>query len=141
MNTIVNQIDLKPIIATNLSLLLRHYNINRKKVCKDLDFRYTTFCDWINGKTYPRMDSLISLASYFDCEVQEFFVEMNDDYLSLKGEIRMKAYFEKLQELQSKKSEQNRTHRTLEERAALYGGELGLDGEPDWYEPEGSEIW
>ena len=32
-------------------------------------------------------------------------------------------------------------HKTLEERAAEYGGKLSLDGEFDWGEPLGREIW
>lgn len=33
------------------------------------------------------------------------------------------------------------THKTLEERAAEYGGKLFLDGEYDWGEPVGRERW
>lgn len=32
-------------------------------------------------------------------------------------------------------------HKTLEERAAEYGGNLNLDGEYDWGEPVGKEVW
>lgn len=32
-------------------------------------------------------------------------------------------------------------HKTLEQRAAEFGGELGLDGEYDWGEPVGREVW
>ena len=32
-------------------------------------------------------------------------------------------------------------HKTLEERAREFGGELNLDGEYDWGEPVGREIW
>ncbi|MBQ4424155.1 MAG: AbrB/MazE/SpoVT family DNA-binding domain-containing protein [Lachnospiraceae bacterium] len=32
-------------------------------------------------------------------------------------------------------------HKTLEERAAEYGGKLSLDGEYDWGEPLGKEVW
>ena len=32
-------------------------------------------------------------------------------------------------------------HKTLEERAAEYGGKLLLDGEYDWGEPVGREVW
>lgn len=32
-------------------------------------------------------------------------------------------------------------HKTLEERAAEYDGNLNLDGEYDWGEPVGKEIW
>ena len=32
-------------------------------------------------------------------------------------------------------------HKTLEERAAEFGGNLKLDGEFDWGEPVGREVW
>ncbi len=32
-------------------------------------------------------------------------------------------------------------HKTLEERAAAYGGELGPFEECDWGEPVGREVW
>ncbi len=32
-------------------------------------------------------------------------------------------------------------HKTLEERAVVYGGSLNLDGEGDWIEPVGKEVW
>ena len=32
-------------------------------------------------------------------------------------------------------------HKTLEERAAEYDGQLLLDGEYDWGEPVGREVW
>ena len=32
-------------------------------------------------------------------------------------------------------------HKTLEERATEFGGELGLDGEYNWGEPIGREVW
>lgn len=32
-------------------------------------------------------------------------------------------------------------HRTLEERADEFGGKLMLDGEYDWDEPVGRELW
>lgn len=32
-------------------------------------------------------------------------------------------------------------HKTLEERAAEFGGKLALDGEYDWGEAVGREVW
>ena len=32
-------------------------------------------------------------------------------------------------------------HKTLEERAAKYGGELNLNSDFEWGEPVGSEVW
>ena len=32
-------------------------------------------------------------------------------------------------------------HKTLEERAAAYDGKIDVDGEFDWGEPMGEEMW
>ena len=32
-------------------------------------------------------------------------------------------------------------HRTLQQRAEAYGGQLNLSEEVDWGEPQGSEVW
>ncbi len=32
-------------------------------------------------------------------------------------------------------------HKTLKERAAEYGGQLNLDGEGEWRDPVGREVW
>ncbi len=39
------------------------------------------------------------------------------------------------------KLEKTFKHKTLEERAAEFGGKLNLDGEGDWGEPVGREVW
>lgn len=39
------------------------------------------------------------------------------------------------------KLEKIQRHRTLEERAEEFNGELNLDGECDWGEPVGREVW
>ena len=66
----------KEIIAANLSLLLQIYHKSRKEVCADLDISYTTFCDWLHGKTYPRIDALEQLGYYFRVETRDFLVEI-----------------------------------------------------------------
>lgn len=40
------------------------YQKSRKEVCRDLNISYTTFSDWVNGKTYPRMDAQDSHGEY-----------------------------------------------------------------------------
>ena len=37
----------------------------RKEICAALDFKYPTFCDWCQGKKYPRVDKIDMLAQYF----------------------------------------------------------------------------
>jgi transcriptional regulator with XRE-family HTH domain len=39
--------------------------IDRNKLCSDLGIKYTTLCDWLNAKTYPRIDKIEMMANYF----------------------------------------------------------------------------
>lgn len=51
---------------------IQHYmNINNKtrgEICGALGIKYTTLCDWINAKTYPRIDKIEAMANYFGIE-------------------------------------------------------------------------
>lgn len=55
----------KDVMAKNLLYYMNLNGKDRKQVCSDLDIKYTTFCDWINAKTYPRIDKIEKLANYF----------------------------------------------------------------------------
>jgi len=66
----------KEIIAANLALLMQIYHKSRKDVCEDLDISYTTFCDWIHAKTYPRIEALEQMGYYFRIETKDFLVEI-----------------------------------------------------------------
>lgn len=55
----------KTILAKNI----RHYmdlnNRTRNELCEALGVKYTTFADWVNAKTYPRIDRIEQIAAYF----------------------------------------------------------------------------
>lgn len=55
----------KNIFGKNLSYYMLENDITRNTLCKDLGFKYMTVSDWINGKTYPRIDKIEALANYF----------------------------------------------------------------------------
>lgn len=40
-------------------------HVNATDVCKALNFSNSTFSDWINAKSYPRIDKIEMLANYF----------------------------------------------------------------------------
>ena len=44
------------------------HNKTRNDICNDLSISYTTFADWVNAKTYPRIDKIELLANYFNIE-------------------------------------------------------------------------
>lgn len=76
MDSRVIQKSPKELIAANLCLLLQIYHKSRKAVCADLDISYTTFCDWLHGRTYPRIDALEELSYYFRIETRDFLIDI-----------------------------------------------------------------
>ena len=56
----------KQIMARNISDQLIKNNVTATDVCKALGFKQNTFSDWVNAKTYPRIDAIEKMARYFD---------------------------------------------------------------------------
>lgn len=55
----------KKVMAENIQRLMAAHAIDRNKLASDLNLKYTTLSDWINGKTYPRIDKIEMMARYF----------------------------------------------------------------------------
>lgn len=56
----------KEIMAENIQKLMKSHGVDRRKLSEDLNISYTTVSDWINGKTYPRIDKIEIMADYFN---------------------------------------------------------------------------
>lgn len=69
----------KEIMAKNIRRLMDENDIDRNTICSDLNFKYTTFTDWINAKTYPRIDKIELMANYFHVPKSELVEEKNTD--------------------------------------------------------------
>lgn len=92
--------DLKRVIANNLIFLMDMYQVSRKDLCEETNIKYTTFSDWVAGRTYPRIESLVIMADYFQLEVKDFFSDMRSDeamkkrILAYARRFNMKKYEE-----------------------------------------------
>lgn len=51
---------------------------SRTDICKALNIKYTTLTDWLNAKTYPRIDALQLLANYFKVSKADLVEEKID---------------------------------------------------------------
>lgn len=69
----------KKIFSQNLQKYMIQYNIDRNEICKALDFKYSTFTDWYNGKKYPRIDKIEKLASYFGILKSDLIEDKSDN--------------------------------------------------------------
>lgn len=58
----------KEVLANNLKYYMDKHNVTRNDLVDDLNIAYMTISDWINAKTYPRIDKIELLAHYFQIE-------------------------------------------------------------------------
>lgn len=58
----------KEVLAENLNRLLEAEGLNAKDFSGRINVPYTTVLDWINAKTYPRIDRIEIMANYFGIE-------------------------------------------------------------------------
>ncbi|HFI0816163.1 TPA: XRE family transcriptional regulator [Streptococcus suis] len=65
----------KDIFSKNLKYYMDKKGIDRNQLCSDLDLKYMTVSDWINAKTYPRIDKIESLANYFGINKSDLIEE------------------------------------------------------------------
>lgn len=55
----------KEIMAKNIRYYMSLYNVNQTEICNTLGIKMPTFSDWVNAKTYPRIDKIELMANYF----------------------------------------------------------------------------
>lgn len=65
----------KEIMAQNIRYYLKRYGKTQKEICKDLGFKEMTFSDWVNAKTYPRIDKIEKMANYFHVQKADLVEE------------------------------------------------------------------
>lgn len=58
----------KKIMASNIRRHLEKKNMNPKEFSKAMNFKYSTVLDWVNAKTYPRIDKIELMANFFNVE-------------------------------------------------------------------------
>ena len=61
----------RQIISDNLKALLSQSKKKRTEVAKDLNVKYSTFCDWVRARTAPDANQVKKLADYFKVSVGE----------------------------------------------------------------------
>ena len=56
------------VMAENIQYYLDKKGINSVKLAEDLGINYTTIRNWIQGRSYPRIDKIEMMANYFGIE-------------------------------------------------------------------------
>lgn len=61
----MSDLDNRTIMAKNIRRHMEAAGVKPKDVCDALKIPMPTFSDWINAKTYPRIDKIERMAAYF----------------------------------------------------------------------------
>ncbi|MGX7012633.1 MULTISPECIES: helix-turn-helix domain-containing protein [Lactococcus] len=73
------------VMAENIQYYLDKKGINSVKLAEDLGINYTTIRNWIQGRSYPRIDKIEMMANYFGIEKSDL-VERKTDKISSNNE-------------------------------------------------------
>lgn len=68
----------KKILGDNIRGYLRMHDKSQKDVCRDLGIHEATFNDWVNGRSYPRIDKIEKLAKYFGVKKSDLVEDQTD---------------------------------------------------------------
>lgn len=71
-------IENKKIMAKNILRYMNERNVTAADICKALGFKQNTFSDWVNAKTYPRIDKIELMARYFQISKANLVEEPED---------------------------------------------------------------
>ena len=81
----MNTEDNKQIMARNIKYFMEKKGVTNQQLCDALDFKYTTFMDWIKGVTYPRIGKVEAMANYFGCEKSDLIEERKEKPTEFDG--------------------------------------------------------
>ena len=65
----------KEIMSRNIKRHMERKGVTNQQLCADLGFKYTTFLDWINAVTYPRIGKIEAMADYFGIQKSDLIEE------------------------------------------------------------------
>lgn len=65
----------KQTLKKNLNNLIIKSGKTRKEICTETGIGYSTFTEWANGRSYPRIDKIELLARYFGCDKSDLIEE------------------------------------------------------------------
>lgn len=76
----------KEIMSENIKRHLSKKSLNVKEFSEIMGFKYTTVLDWVNAKTYPRIDKIELMSRYFGVDKSDL-VEKHSETSSTLSEI------------------------------------------------------
>lgn len=70
-----NNLGNKEILSANLRRFLDNEDLNPKDFSRKMNFKYSTVLDWVNGRSYPRIDKIELMARFFKVDKSDLIEE------------------------------------------------------------------
>lgn len=74
----------KQIMAKNIRYYMNKHSVSQTEICNTLGFKMPTFSDWVNARTYPRIDKIELMANYFGISKADLVEEHSTSTASTK---------------------------------------------------------
>lgn len=98
----------KQIMANNIRHYMNVHSVSQTEICNTLGFKMPTFSDWVNAKTYPRIDKIELMANYFGITKADLVEDHSSRPHSLqcqtKAEETLVLSYRELNDINKKKS-------------------------------------
>lgn len=114
----------KEVMASNIRRHLDKLGLNVKDFANEMNFKYSTVLDWVNAKTYPRIDKIELMANYFNVEKADLI----EQYSPKKKFISSKINFDPRQAIllsNYNKLNDNRKNKLVQTSEKLLSEEQG----------------
>ncbi len=85
----MNDLGNKQVMAKNILKYMKLHDKSRQDVCQAIGVKYTTFTDWVKGKSYPRIDKIELMARYFGITKSDLI----EDYDNESGMVNYNNVF------------------------------------------------
>lgn len=86
----------KEVMAKNIRYYMERKGLNAKDFSIELDFKYSTVLDWLNAKTYPRIDKIEMMANYFNIEKSDLVEDKDKEKENIDISIMVNDLIENL---------------------------------------------
>lgn len=86
----------KEVMAKNIRYYMEKRGLNAKDFSIELDFKYSTVLDWLNAKTYPRIDKIEMMANYFNIEKSDLVEDKDKEKENIDISIMVNDLIENL---------------------------------------------
>lgn len=110
----------KEIFSQNLKYYMYKYGVDRNALCDTLGFKYMTVSDWINAKTYPRIDKIEILANYFNIKKSDLVEKQTDKQIDILPVYNQLADIRKHKVYSYAQQQLNEQNSNLNEHRSIY---------------------